>query len=161
MRIPFVRTAATLVSFAALAATATAGCSSSGGSDGGGGGGGMKSFAKDVYPIITSSAAGCTVCHAMGAGATGGNLDLSGDAATVYGRLVGKDPATNLAPGCTTIPPGVKLVVPNDPTKSLLYSKLLAMPLCGQPMPLGGNPPGLPMAELTTIMEWIDEGAPM
>jgi hypothetical protein len=156
------RAAACLALAAAILPTTA--CSSAGmASDGGtedagspGTEGGGPSFATTVYPIL----ANCTACHATGASAAGG-LDLSGSAAATFAVLVNMIPTGGLcAP--TALPAGEKLVVPSDSTHSLLYNKVASAEpqgpqvACGSSMPLGS---ALAQAQVTTIKNWIDQGA--
>jgi hypothetical protein len=77
-------------------------------------------------------------CHTATGGA--GNLDLASP--DVLGRLANK--AATGGPG--------SLVVPGDPDKSVLYSKLTATPPFGSRMPLGSN---LDDATLACVHDWI------
>jgi hypothetical protein len=107
-----------------------------------------------VQPIFTSYCA-TAGCHTKGAGGMlpmgVQGLDLS--AAASYANLYNKD-----AVECTDTRVRVK---PMDPQNSYLMQKLLGTNLCGSPssqMPKKGV--SLAAADITTIGNWICEGAP-
>ena len=105
------------------------------------------SFTQNVAPIL---AANCTFlgCHAPPFLAQG--MDLS-SAASAYAVLT-----TKLGTEVPCI--GTPLVVPGSPDASVLMMKL-ASTTCGfSQMPLGGQP--LSATDITTIRDWIAEGAP-
>ena len=77
-------------------------------------------------------------CHAASGAANG--LDLASP--DVLGRLANK--AATGGPG--------SLIVPGDPDKSVLYTKLTATPPFGSRMPLGTN---LDDATLACVHDWI------
>jgi len=54
------------------------------------------------------------------------------------------------------------LVVPGNPTSSLLHGKLAAMPACGVPMPPTATSATTPItpAMLEAVRAWIAAGAP-
>jgi len=101
----------------------------------------------------------CATCHSMGpmtaahAGFNTGKLDLSTETAA-YTNLVG---AMGMGGACKG--KGI-LVVKGDSAKSILYSKLMANPVCGVRMP---HTPAkaLMAADIATIKAWIDSGAAM
>jgi hypothetical protein len=91
-------------------------------------------------------------------------------ATLAYGNLVGD--GGMFAAGNSCADSGIKRVVPADPTHSLIYNKVasndgdggdIKMPdggptvFCGHPMPLNG--PALGSADLSTIRDWIQQGA--
>ena len=103
-------------------------------------------------------ATSCTGCHSTAAGPTAGMgfvLGDVGDACTSYDNIVS---ATAVTTACS----GMTLVVPSNPTGSLLLQKLKGTQTCGAAMPLG-FPMGLEAqnAELVGRIEtWIMSGAP-
>jgi len=133
------------------------------------------SFANDVYPII---AARCIACHVSpgDGGVADGHLDMTTNGATgAYAQLVNVAGMGDVAgtSGVTCKASGLIRVVPGSHLTSILYgkveSKFTGGPApCGNPMPepdtqlLPTDPPiaePLSMPEITTIANWIDEGA--
>jgi mono/diheme cytochrome c family protein len=137
-----------------------------------------SSFSTNVYgPILTANCVGChgpTLDGAPGPGVAYGHLDMT-SATVAYGNLVGGGGGV-LAGGskCAALgmDSGLKRVVPGDPINSLFYNKVasndgdggdLALPdggsmvFCGHSMPLGS--PGLGAGNLSTIRDWIQQGA--
>ena len=103
------------------------------------------SFATDVSTIFT--ARGCTAGNCHGGGA--GDLILSADPATNYANLVGVQANGE---------PSFQLVEAGDAQNSYLVIKLEGRQSSGGRMPLGRAP--LSTAEIQTIRNWIDAGAP-
>jgi hypothetical protein len=97
------------------------------------------SFAHDIQPILDAR---CTGCH------SGGQLDFDFTAGVAYGKLVNVR-----SKSC----PGRILVVPGDATHSYVMDKVQpAMGICaGSSMRYGTTD-----AELRTLGEWINQGAP-
>jgi hypothetical protein len=96
-----------------------------------------------VHAILASSCTGA-ICHSDTSGA--GNLVVSDEAGTYRALLDEAGPCES------------DRVVPNDADASLLIQKLEGTQECGGPMPLIGDL--LPAAEIQTIRDWIDMGAP-
>jgi hypothetical protein len=97
---------------------------------------------------------GCTkVCHSTSAEA---GLNLEGQA-TAYQSLV-----SVVAKGAACMTGGHTLIVPNDPTASLLYGKLAGTPACGVAMPPGVTTANTPVTApmLEAVRAWIMAGAP-
>ena len=131
------------------------------------------SFSTNVYgPILNDNCVGChsTSDSGPGPGAEFGHLDMS-SATLAYGNLVG-DGGGVFAAGSQCADSGIKRVVPADPTHSLIYNKVASNAgdggaittadgsttvFCGHPMPLNG--PALVSADLSTIRDWIQQGA--
>jgi len=127
---------------------------------GGGGGGGAGGGDPYVEPTPTPSTFGpnfseiqsnvftptCAVsgCH-QGAGAPQG---LRLDAVNSYGLLVGV---------ASMEVPALMRVMPGDPTNSYIIQKLEGTAAIGGRMPL--NQPALPATSITTIRQWIADGA--
>ena len=89
------------------------------------------SFANDVLPVLQQH---CATCH----GTLGGWDGSSYEAVMTSGD---HDP----------------VVVPGDPTASLLAQKILGTQTFGTVMPMNG---ALPLAEIQPILDWIAAGAP-
>jgi hypothetical protein len=101
-------------------------------------GGGLETCPDIPKEIFVQRCAG-SICH-EGANAAAG-LDLI--APDVESRLVDKQ-----ARDCQGL-----LVDPAKPEASLMYQKLLPLPACGAPMPIGK--PALEGFELECVREWI------
>ncbi len=122
----------------------------SGGTGGSGGGSGTATFA-DVTALF---AANCVACHD---GSAHTDLRSSG----LYARIVNQ----NATKSCTT----QKLIVPNSPSTSLISNKIKGTNLggCGARMPYqcsttSSNPRAcLTTAQIATVDNWINAGAPM
>jgi hypothetical protein len=102
----------------------------------------------------------CLPCHAppSGDGYVDGKLDLS-TSDNAYTALVGVKAA---GASCGTVVPALTRVVAGNATESLFYNKLNAKTLgtaapCGAPMPKTGD--ALTTADMTTIEQWINQGA--
>jgi hypothetical protein len=126
---------------------------------------GALSFAADVYPIITAR---CIACHNPNSPSFPMHrLDMTtGNASGAYSQLVMVRAMGNVAGGAalTCMVSGLIRVVPNNSAQSLLYnkvdSKLMGAPaLCGNPMPNPTAAPSLAAGDVTTIEQWIDQGA--
>jgi len=94
-------------------------------------------------------------CH-VGGSMPAGNLDFAGDP---YAALVGVSAA-----GLECAPTGLQIVVPGEPSVSLLYLKVAAKAglepsPCGLEMPKGTFNPALSPEELDAIEQWIADGA--
>jgi len=98
----------------------------------------------DMVSEVFPQRCGGTICH-EGANAAAG-LDLVSPG--VVSRLVDQ-----MGRDC----PGI-LVDPVDPTSSLLYEKLLPLPECGSPMPIGK--PAFTLDELECVRNWIAAQTP-
>jgi hypothetical protein len=112
---------------------------------------GERTF-SDVYQGVLCPL-GCTkLCHAS---AAEGGLNLEGKAMAYRGVVS----VAAQGPPCTG---QGTLVVPGDPTASLLHSKLTTTPACGAPMPPGGSASSTPVtpAMLEAVRGWIAAGAP-
>lgn len=106
--------------------------------------GGIPQVCPDIYKDVFLKRCAGSICH-EGANAAAG-LDLI--APDVEKRLVdvpGRD--------CQGL-----LVDPVLPETSLLYDKLLPLPNCGSPMPIGK--PALTGFELECVREWIASRMP-
>ena len=95
-------------------------------------------YAADVQPIWDDACAGCHI------GAAQGDLALDQGAAALVGV-----PSTEA--------PDVVLVAPSDLDGSYLWLKLTGEQTVGSAMPLGS---ALDDADLGTVQNWIEEGAP-
>jgi hypothetical protein len=120
-----------------------AGLGSNGRPLGSGGGGGpltanFQSIQDNVFTPI------CSVCHAGGAAPQGLRLD----AANSYALLVGV-PSTEES--------SILRIRPGDPNNSYLVQKIEGIAAVGAQMPFGGAP--LPAATITTIRQWVSDGA--
>jgi hypothetical protein len=100
-----------------------------------GGGFTCPDIENDLFP----KSCGGSICHEGAEAAAGLDLVAPG----VVSRLVDK-----MGRDC----PGI-LVDPVVPESSLLYEKLLPLPDCGSPMPLGR--PALTPDELACVRDWI------
>jgi hypothetical protein len=98
------------------------------------------SYTADVVPIFEVNCATGEVCH---------QGTWNGPRAAEL--LVGV-PASECCDGRLRVKPG-------DPANSYVIQKLRGVELCaGQPMPLGGT---LSESDITTLSDWICEGAPV
>jgi hypothetical protein len=118
--------------------------------------GGTSGFAYINHNLFQAV---CVSCHAAGAGATFGYLDLATDP---YLALLGADgqgePATNLIGS----EKGLLRVKPGDPSNSLLYITMVLFAydsLYGNPMPPSPMPPNPPNM-VAAVRAWIEAGAP-
>jgi hypothetical protein len=117
----------------------------------------------DIYEALVEPAQMCVGCH--GANPMSGDgfmLGVSGDACAAYTRVVGAQAITTMPfmpPACVGMG---QLVVPNNPTQSILLRKIEgASQICGSPMPLG-DPNGLGADNplVMSLRSWIMAGAP-
>ena len=119
----------------------------------------VSSFSR----IQSIFATNCNVCHAatLAAPAAGQPPPIQStpylDAATAYDNLLNVSPKSAAA-----IADGLRLVMPGNSGKSLLYQKLIAWANAaaaryGSPMPLGGA--SLSLGQIEFIKRWIDTGA--
>jgi hypothetical protein len=99
---------------------------------------GTAAACPPVESAILEAKCATAGCHAASGGAAG--LDLASPG--VLGRLANK-PATGGAGS---------LVVPGDPSASVLYTKLMTAPPFGSRMPLGAS---LDDASLACVHDWI------
>jgi hypothetical protein len=101
------------------------------------------SFAADVQPIFTASCA-LAGCHSGPAPIAAMNLS----AGQAYANIVN-------VPSIEVL---LMRVLPGDPANSYLFMKITNAPgIIGVPMPFGAFP--LPAAQITTIGNWIAQGA--
>lgn len=109
-------------------------------------------FHQVYTEVILSGGCDTSFCHGSGVG----NLFFS-DEAQAYRDLLGSEAQPGAeASSCGRA--GHKRVVPFDPDASLLYTKLLAMQPCGQPMP----PPPVELldpSKVELVRRWITSGA--
>lgn len=106
------------------------------------------SFADDVYPILQTR---CQSCH--NAANASGQFNLGMTAASAYEAIVNGGPAATASCGGMAS----TYVVASDSDNSLFYDLVAnATPQCSMRMPLGQT---LGDAQLSTIRNWIDEGA--
>lgn len=105
------------------------------------------SFANDVQPIFDAR---CVSCHTPDS-----VLDLT--AGSAYANLVNQ-PTSD---GCMAQVPNSVLVVPFDPTTSMLWLKTRPDDArCGAPMPRGTEGLGIIAPDEFALIEtWISEGA--
>jgi len=87
----------------------------------------------------------------------GGKICHEGSMAAAKLDLVSPGVVTRLVDQKGQACPGL-LVDPNLPESSLLYQKLLPLPACGSPMPLGK--PALTIDELQCVRDWISTQTP-
>jgi len=115
----------------------------------------------DIYKAVISPGCG-NYCHNGGtSNQFGGGLDLfPTDQARAWRNLVQQAPK----PGYPCYQKGMR-VVPGDPAKSIVYSKLIDMPICGKAEPQG-TPAGklgpwmpLPNDQICMFYTWIKAGA--
>jgi hypothetical protein len=136
------------------------GSTGAGGTSGGAAGSGpvtppaMLSYAKDIAPII---AAKCSPCH---------TTDAKAGLNWTYDTLVTNTNVTNPTTiKCTYLSQPPKRVIPGDPDRSLLWTKLTldttqaTVHGCGDPMPLLTSGKSLLTSELDTFHNWIQQGA--
>jgi hypothetical protein len=125
-------------------------------------------FRTDVLPIFQRS------CGVSGASCHGAESNTAGK--TFLGPPLGAEvtdaqlvaiQSQNVGVA-STIEPGMQRIAAGDPEKSFLMHKidgkfscdlLSCAPDCGDPMPRGGDPGGLPAGERDTIRRWIAQGA--
>ncbi len=123
--------------------------------------------ATPIMPTLSSIASHvivpiCEECH-IGV-LPDGNMDLS--APDLRGTLLSVTKGPKCVPEAADagVAPYVR-VVPGDPDHSVLYTKLaakaglIAMPMCGEPMPKGAQRHALTQAQLDAIKQWILDGA--
>ena len=105
------------------------------------------SFSQQIQaPIFTTT---CVACHTDDGRTPSGGLNLK--AGTSFGQLV------NIA---STGKAGATRVIPGNPSGSYLVQKLEgAADIVGLRMPRNG-PPFLTDAQIATIRQWIQNGAP-
>ena len=104
----------------------------------------------ELFPAGTT--AQCNYCHDRPPNdISNGKLNMGHTRADAYAALVGPSSASAKCGG------GRSLVVPGDPSGSLLYQKLGTAPPCGDRMPQGGSP--LTDAQLEMVRSWIAAGA--
>jgi len=103
-----------------------------------------RSWLTDVWSSILSPR--CSSCHSSGSGA---NVLIMSSPVTAYSNLY-QVTATKCSPK--------KRVAPFNSVSSVLYLKVIGI-ACGDRMPEDG-PPYLTTAQIETVKDWIDEGAP-
>ena len=102
------------------------------------------SFSRDVAPILANNSCSSEFCH--GAPTPPSNYSLL-------------DAVSALGPGNEAVQLETCNITRGDPDNSYLIDKLTGAPgIIGEQMPFGGAP--LTAGELTTIRQWITEGAP-
>ena len=150
-----------IVCYALPEAPSTAGGAGSSGTAGAGGSGGAvapaaNSFSAVYRDVIVNTGCNSGQCHS---GFAAGALDMSTQT-LAYANLVGVQAmgmsAGNAAVSCKDS--GLTRVVPGDPARSLLVSKLEHTATCGDPMPNASTT--LPREQLQAIRSWIERGAP-
>jgi len=115
----------------------------------------------DIYKAVISPGCG-NYCHNGGTStAFGGGLDLfPTDQARAWRNLVQQAPKS----GYPCYMKGMR-VVPGDPAKSIVYGKLINMPICGkaepQGTPAGKLGPWMPLTndQICMFYTWIKAGA--
>jgi hypothetical protein len=121
-------------------------------------------FATDIYNgIINNPATGrCTTCHRLGGQSEFMRMDL-GASDVVVNKWVGiaADPGTgpHPLPSCGGL--GQIRVIAGDAANSLVWKKVAGTQPCGLQMPEDGPLNGfLTGAQIQTIADWINQGAP-
>lgn len=109
---------------------------------------------SDIHAILTRPLCANGACHGGEGVESSGQLDLMGDEAIVYSRLVGV--ATQDSEGAAMFPLRVEA---GSSTTSYLVHMLEASPPVGSA--LGRMPPNgqLLGCEIAALREWIDDGA--
>lgn len=109
--------------------------------------------------FVGSSGLGCNACHgANPASGDGFMLGETGDACAAYNRVVNTLAVTDAgSPPCANTH---TLVVPNNPSASLLVSKLEGTQDCGASMPYLQPPLGPSHPVVMDLRAWIMAGAP-
>jgi hypothetical protein len=136
------------------------GSGSSGSASGAGVDAGPPTTFTEVYAVITAH---CGDCHkGDDSGIKYGGLDMS-TMSLAYMNLVGVKAAGTEPPGSAAgyVACGTTMetrVVPGSSATSLLYNKVNGTQDCGVRMPKGD--PALSAANIATIKDWIDQGAP-
>lgn len=96
-------------------------------------------------------------CH----GGTAPSADLDLTSGFAYAEIIGISPG---GPSCVGVATETSLIVPGDPTQSLLYRKLTDEQSCGRRMPIncdaGGSIPCPTAGEARKVRLWIEAGAP-
>jgi hypothetical protein len=108
-----------------------------------------------IYDKVFTTSCALSGCHANESHASHAHT-VTLEGANVYEELI------NIAPkNSQALTAGLKLIAPNDTTKSFLYQKLIynrSVHKYGAPMPLGGLK--LTTNQIEFIKLWIAEGAP-
>jgi cysteine-rich repeat protein len=116
------------------------------------------SFSNDIFPLLTSVAAGCERCHGVGFGPA--NFEI--DPASLANTLTTTN-GTGLLDLATETDPvdGIHRIEPNEPEASYLMHKLL-----GTQLEVGGEDVQMPAGlgqlctdELASVCFWIATGA--
>jgi len=137
--------------------TGGSGGSGGGGAGGGGGSGGSAGSGvgnPEVCMMAMTKEKSCNVvgCHAGNNPAA--KLLLTDEALRLAKDNFVDKPNNGNMPGCGA---GVqKLIDKAQPEKSLMYTKLLAQPPCGERMPNGGS---LSDAQMSCVLAWINSVA--
>ena len=122
------------------------------GGSGGSAGSGMGSPEACMLAMTKEKSCGIVGCHAGSNPAA--QLLLTDDALRQAKDTLVDKPNKGATPGCGA---GVqKLIDKAQPEKSLLYTKLLAQPPCGERMPNGGS---VSDAQLSCVLAWIKSAA--
>jgi hypothetical protein len=112
---------------------------------------------SSIYMSLIGTTGNCLGCHG-GDGSVGGGFALGMDPCTAYKNVVNAAAKTTIGvPSCAAS--GMKLVVPSQPDMSLLLEKLVGMPPCGSPMPLGSMGLGASNPTVMALRTWIMNGA--
>jgi hypothetical protein len=131
-------------------ASATGGTKATGGT--GGPTGGAASNVTTIDPCVKAAftSQACNLCHSAALKADSGNLDLTGDDATVIARL--KDVAATNTKATNAAACGTMLINSANPAESVFLKKVKGVAECGPGMPSG---PGLSGADLTCFQDWV------
>ncbi len=114
--------------------------------------GGDAGEACDAKPIFAARCAG-SICHEGDGNSAVGGVDLL--APGVEQRLLAVPATYTNVSNLEDCPEQPELLIdPDDPTKSLLLTKIFNTHQCGTGMPTP-NPPGLPENERTCIENWV------
>ena len=102
------------------------------------------SFRTHIVPILANNSCSSEFCH--------GNPDSPPSNFSVLSA------ESIMGPGNEAAQLNTCDVIRGNPDESYLVKKLMGTASIGERMPLGGNP--ISNADLTTIRQWITEGAP-
>jgi len=101
------------------------------------------SFQNDVVPVLANNSCSSQFCHGNSDSPPSNFLVLTAE--------------SMLGPGNEAAQLETCNVIRGNPDESYLIQKLLGTAQIGERMPLGGD--AIPPADLTTIRQWIIEGA--
>jgi hypothetical protein len=143
-----------ILALTSILLAAASGCGGGGGSTPAAGTNtGTLTFTRVYSDVLGVS---CMPCHAPGGvGAAAGRLDMSSQGVAYTNLQKG-------AAGSSCSTSGLKLVVPGDPSMSLLVQKVeSAHPPCGVQMPFGcgGATACLPASQVQELEDWVNAGA--